>query len=112
MYALLILAVIFLLQVGNNKKWFIAGETGFDKAIVTHFKHTKSYKEICPNVQDGWYEPSTGGNVYYGFQFGFSIKESDISVRVGQVVTQDFKTRPTLPFYFQPAKTVKLNTRK
>ena len=23
-----------------QRKWFVAGEAGFDKAIVTHFKHS------------------------------------------------------------------------
>src|SRR5215208_388508 len=40
-------------------KWFVAGEAGFDKAIVTHFKHADGFKESFPSVQDGWYEPST-----------------------------------------------------
>ena len=95
-----------------KKKWFIAGETGFDKAIVTHFKHTPIYKGIFPNVQDGWYEPSTGGNFYYGLQSGLSLKRSDITLKVGQMITQDFKTTPSLPFYFQFGYVVKLSAKK
>src|SRR5687767_6367652 len=48
-----------------QRKWFVAGEAGFDKAIVTHFKHSALYKQNFPSVQDGWYEPATGGNFYY-----------------------------------------------
>ncbi len=84
-----------------KSKWFVAGEAGFDKAIVTHFKHTDSYKAIYPMVKDGWYEPSTGGNFYYGLQTGYSFKKSDIYLKVGKIVAQDFKTKPLLPFSIQ-----------
>lgn len=83
-------------------KWFVAGEVGFDKAIVTHFKHSQSFKDnIYANVKDGWYEPATGGNFYYGIQTGFSFKRHDIYLKVGKVVTQDFKTTPLIPYYAQ-----------
>src|SRR5690606_28578105 len=49
-------------------KWFAAGEFGFDKAIVTHFLHSDMYKNNFSEAIDGWYEPSTGGNFYYGLQ--------------------------------------------
>lgn len=88
--------------VGYYKpKWFAAGEFGFDKAIVTHFKHSNLFREDFPGVKNGWYEPSTGGNFYYGLQTGFSFDNNDISLKVGKVVQQDFKTDPTIPFYFQ-----------
>jgi hypothetical protein len=80
-------------------KWFAAAELGFDKAIVTHFKHKKAYTDNFPQVQDGWYEPATGGNFNYGLQVGFSFKKSDIYLKAGKLLTQDFKTTPLLPFY-------------
>jgi hypothetical protein len=58
-------------------KLFIAGEVGFDKAIVTHFSHSKAYKDQYPDAVDGWYEPATGGNFYYGLQSGFSFRKQD-----------------------------------
>lgn len=82
-------------------KWFVAGEFGFDKAIVTSFKHTDRYREIFPGVKDGWYEPATGGNFYYGIQTGHSFKSNDVYLKVGQQIEEDFKTKPALPFYFQ-----------
>lgn len=91
-----------------KKNWFIAGETGFDKAIVTNFKHKAVYKETFPGVQNGWYEPSTGGNFYYGLQSGLSLKQSDITLRVGKVITQDFKTTPGFTFYTQLGYTFRL----
>lgn len=84
-----------------KKNWFVAGEIGFDKAIVTNFKHSQLYKDFYPNVQDGWYDPATGGNFSYGIQSGYSFKNSDLTLKLGAVLTEDFKTKPTLPFYFQ-----------
>ena len=84
-----------------KSKWFVAGETGFDKAIVTHFKHSAMYKENFPSVQDGWYEPATGGNFYYGLQTGLSLKRNDIYLKAGKTLTQDFTTSPMAPFYVQ-----------
>lgn len=85
-----------------RKQWFFGVEAGFDKAIVTHFKHSDWYKQnIYDNVQDGWYEPATGGNFYYGVQGGISFKKIDITLKAGKVLQQDFKSRPLLPFYGQ-----------
>lgn len=81
-------------------RWFTSVEIGFDKAIVTHFKHSQKYRdEIYADVVNGWYEPATGGNFYYGLQGGYSFKKVDITVNLGKVVSQDFKTLPFLPFY-------------
>jgi hypothetical protein len=57
-----------------KSKWYLAAEVGFDKAIVTNFKHSSLYKEYFPTVKDGWYQPATGGNFYYGLQTGISLK--------------------------------------
>lgn len=84
-----------------NPKWFVAGEVGFDKAIVTHFKHSETFKEtFFSDVKDCWYEPSTGGNFQYGIQTGYSFNKSDITFNIGMVTTQDFKTTPLIPYYF------------
>lgn len=81
-------------------QWFVAAEFGFDKAIVTHFKHSDSFREnIFRDVQDGWYEPATGGNFLYGIQTGLSRQKFDLSLRIGKVVAQDFKTTPLIPYY-------------
>ena len=82
-------------------KWFISGQVGFDKAIVTHFEHANAYKDQYPGVVDGWYEPATGGNFYYGLQAGISFRKHDIYLRAGKMLTQDFKTKPLIPFYGQ-----------
>ncbi|MBK0383144.1 hypothetical protein I5M32_09255 [Pedobacter sp. SD-b] len=85
-----------------QKRWFMGVETGFDKAIVTNFKHSEWYrKNIYNEVQDGWYEPATGGNFYYGLQGGLSIKKVDFSIKVEKVLQQDFKSKPLLPLIGQ-----------
>ena len=88
-------------------KWFVAGEFGFDKAIVTHFRHSKAYKDQYPGVVDGWYEPATGGNLYYGLQAGFSFRKQDIFLRAGKILTQDYKTTPMVPIYGQLGYNIK-----
>jgi hypothetical protein len=81
-------------------KWYAAAEFGFDKAIATHIKNSAIMKEYYPAVQDGWYVP-TGGNFFYGLQLGYSFKSSDISVKIGKTIAQDFKSTAALPVYFQ-----------
>jgi hypothetical protein len=82
-----------------RKKWYAAAEFGFDKAIVTSFRHTDVYKEYYPDVKDGWYQPATGGNFYYGLLAGVSFGRADVYLNAGKVITQDFKTTPWVPFY-------------
>lgn len=85
---------MYQLVIGLYKtRWFVAGETGFDKAIVTHFKHSDLYKENSPLVQDGWYQPATGGNFYYGVQTGYSFKTADLTLKLAgnPVHTKIFK---------------------
>lgn len=84
-----------------TRKWFIAGEFGFDKADVTHIKHKDSYKLIYPEVKNGWYEVPTGGNFNYGIRTGISFSKNDLYLRAGMLKTQDFKSIPLLPFYGQ-----------
>lgn len=88
-------------------RWFVAGEAGFDKAIVTHFKHRQAYRDQFPGVIDGWYQPATGGNFYYGLQTGISFGKHDLTLKAGKVLQEDFKTKPLLPFYGQIGYNIK-----
>lgn len=88
-------------------KWFLAGEVGFDKAIVTHFKHSDLMNDNFA-AKNGWYKPATGGNFYYGLQTGFSWQSHDITLKVGKVTSQDFRTEPLLPFYAQLGYNLKI----
>ncbi|WP_163409929.1 hypothetical protein [Flavobacterium ajazii] len=90
-------------------KWFSAGEFGFDQAIVTHFKHKDIYKNVYPEVKNGWYEPTTGGNFNFGIQGGYSFNRSDLTIRAGKVMTEDFRTSPLVPFYLQIGYNYKLD---
>lgn len=80
--------------------WYLAGEFGFDKAIVTQIKHSDIMKEYYPAIKDGWYIPS-GGNFLYGIQSGFTFDSNDLNIKIGKIITQDFKTTPNFPFYTQ-----------
>jgi len=82
-------------------RWFVATEAGFDKAISTHIKNTATYKALYPLAKDGWYEPTTGGNFFYGLQAGYSIKQFDIYIKGGRIINQDLESKPLLPFYIQ-----------
>ncbi len=83
-----------------KSKWFVAAEFGFDKAIVTHFKHSDSFKKAAfAEVKDGWYEPTSGGNFLYGIQTGWSFQKSDITFNIGKVATENFKSTPLIPYY-------------
>lgn len=90
-----------------KNKWYAAGELGFDKAIVTHIKHSDLAKEYNPEIQSGWYIP-TGGNFMYGLQGGFSFKNNDVYAKIGRTVSQDFKTRTLVLYYFQVGWNVKM----
>lgn len=92
-----------------KSKWYLAAEVGFDKAIVTNFKHSSLYKEYFPTVKDGWYQPATGGNFYYGLQTGISFENYDVHLKGGSLITQDFKTKPLFPYYAQVGFNIKLN---
>ncbi|UZD24194.1 hypothetical protein [Algoriphagus halophytocola] len=91
-------------------KWFVAAEVGFDKAIVSDFTHSDTFKDtIFTTVKDGWYKPSSGGNFMYGLQTGYSSKQSDLTLNIGMVTTQDFKTTPLVPYYLMLGYNLRLH---
>jgi hypothetical protein len=81
-------------------RWYSAIELGFDKAIITHIDHSSLMEEYYPEIKDGWYIPS-GGNFSYGLQVGYSVSTYDIYFKTGKIVTQDFRTKPSMPLYLQ-----------
>lgn len=89
-------------------RWFVGAEVGFDKAIVTHFKHSAAYKAQYPGVVNGWYETSTGGNFYYGLQAGFTFRKVEAWLKGGKSLEQDFETKPLVPVYAQVGVNVRL----
>ncbi|MGF1924733.1 MAG: hypothetical protein ACQUHE_11185 [Bacteroidia bacterium] len=90
--------------------WFLAAEISFDKAIVTHFKHSNLFKaNAYQGVKDGWYDPAAGGNVSYGLQTGYSFGKSDVTLNLGMVKTEDFKSNPLIPFYLMFGYNFRIN---
>lgn len=83
-----------------KRNWFTAVEFGFDKAVVTHIKHSGLMKEYNPEVQTGWYLP-TGGHFIYGLQGGYSFERSEFYAKLGRTLMQDLHTTARLPYYFQ-----------
>ena len=97
----------FSATAGYYKKgWFAAAEFGFDKAIITHIKHSRLMHDYNPGVQNGWYLP-TGGNFFYGLQAGVSFAGSDLIARVGKTAGQDWKKNTLIPAYAQIGWNVK-----
>ena len=84
-----------------RSNWYLAAEYGFDKAISSHLVHTEEFKEIYPQVVDGWYVPA-GGEFYYGLYTGFSINNFiDISLKLGATNAQGQDGNALLPYYAQ-----------
>ena len=81
-----------------GRRWFLAGEFGFDKAIITHITHSDFYRRhVFAGAKDGWY--LTGGGTYhYGATGGISIGPAEIAVRAGWLTTEDFNELVT-PLY-------------
>jgi hypothetical protein len=77
--------------------WFMAGEFGFDKAIITHITHSDWYRSFYPGAKDGWY--LTGGGTYhYGVTGGVAIGRVEIGGRAGWLRTEDWNELVT-PMY-------------
>ena len=69
--------------------WFIAGEFGFDKAVITHVKHSEWYRTyFYADAKDGWYLTG-GGTFHYGFNAGVGLGPFEISGRFGWLRTED-----------------------
>lgn len=73
-----------------SRGWFLAGEFGFDKAIITHLTHTDWYRRnVYAGAKDGWYLTG-GGTFHYGVTAGMAIGPAEIAVRAGLLRTEDF----------------------
>ena len=71
-----------------RRTWFLAGEVGFDKAIITHLKHTQEYRdEYYAGAKDGWYL-NNGGTGRLGVMTGRSLGGAELLLRAGIARTQ------------------------
>jgi hypothetical protein len=88
-------------QIGYYKsKWFVNFNFSTDNSLTTHLKHSDAYKGNYSGVKDGWYQ-NTANNFSIGGNLGVSFGRSDITLKLGQIFTQNFKTKPSLPIYIQ-----------
>lgn len=91
-----------------KRKWNIAAQFGFDKAIGIHFKYSEIYKRNFPKVRDGW-EDAGGGDFYYGVQAGYLFKRHDIYFNGGRILTRGSKTTALVAFFAQLDYILKIN---
>jgi len=81
-----------------SRRWFVAGELGFDWAIATHITNSDTYRMVAfPDARDGWYG-NPGGLLRFGIQSGVSFGGNDIVLRAGMM--RDIDGKPTMiPIY-------------
>ncbi|MBL0178680.1 MAG: hypothetical protein IPP98_06065 [Gemmatimonadetes bacterium] len=71
-----------------RRGWFVAGEIGFDKAIITHLTHTQEYRDqYYADARDGWYL-NNGGTGRLGLMTGTSLGAAELMLRAGVGRTQ------------------------
>ncbi|MFC1539476.1 hypothetical protein ACFL6H_08630 [Candidatus Latescibacterota bacterium] len=81
-----------------SNRWSVAGEIGYDKAMITHLTHSDWYKTyFYSDAKNGWYA-NTGGTFHYGLRGGFMIGRTEITLRAGIQKTEAF--RDMLPPYY------------
>ncbi|HEX9703902.1 MAG TPA: hypothetical protein VGA20_01485 [Gemmatimonadales bacterium] len=81
-----------------RRSWFLAGEFGFDKAVITHIAHTDWYRtHFYPEAKDGWYL-NAGGTFHYAVTGGVAFGRTELAVRAGRLRTEDFNDL-TPPMY-------------
>lgn len=73
-----------------RRNWFVAGEFGRDKAIITHLTHSDWYRDnFYSDAKDGWYLDA-GGTYHYGVVTGVAIGRTELGLRAGWQRTEDF----------------------
>jgi hypothetical protein len=99
------------LVAGYYRKYFIAAEIGYDKALLSHLSHTEAFKQnIYAEAKNKWYR-NTGGIVSIGVQIGFSFKKSDLSFKIGKLFNQNLKTSPLIPYYMKLSYCLRLGAK-
>lgn len=71
--------------------WHVAGEFGFDKAVISHITHSDWYRQFYPEARDGWYLDA-GGTFHYGVTTGVAVGAVEVFGRAGWRRTDDFDT--------------------
>ena len=83
------------------RHWYLAGEFGFDKDVITHVRNSDWYRtNFYPGAQDGWYL-NAGGTFHYGLTAGVSLGPAELMLRAGALRTEKFE--PVIPPMFASA---------
>lgn len=78
-----------------RRGWFLAGEFGFDKAIITHLTHSDWYREhYYAGARDGWYLDA-GGTYHYGATAGIGFGRLELTGRFNWVRTEEWDALPS-----------------
>jgi hypothetical protein len=81
-----------------RRGWFVAGEFGKDKAIITHVTNSDWYKRYYyPDAKDGWYLDA-GGTFHYGLAAGLALGAVEVAGRFGWLRTETWD-QMTPPYY-------------
>jgi len=73
-----------------RQRWFMAGEFGKDKAIITHLTNSEWYRtHFYPDAKDGWYLDA-GGTYHYGVVSGIALGNAELVGRAGWLRTERF----------------------
>ncbi len=71
--------------------WFVAGEFGKDKAVITYVTNSDWYRtHYYPDVKDGWYLDA-GGTYHLGGAAGFALGRMEVAGRFGILRTEHLK---------------------
>jgi hypothetical protein len=79
-------------------RWFVAGEMGLDKAVITHVTHSAYYRDtFYPDEKDGWYLDA-GGTIHHGLSAGLTLGKAELVTRAGWLRTERYNSLMP-PFY-------------
>lgn len=71
-------------------RWFVAGEMGLDKAIITHVTLSDYYRaNFYPGAKSGWYLDA-GGTIHDGIAAGLTLGKTELVGRVGRLRTERY----------------------
>ena len=75
-----------------RRRWFLAAETGFDKAIATRLTNSNWYREYYyADAKNGWYL-TPGGTLHAGVAGGVTAGIAELTVRAGTLRTERWNT--------------------
>jgi hypothetical protein len=80
--------------------WFAGTEVSYDRAWLTHIRHSAAYRDGYPEAKSGWYS-TTAGNFKLGLLTGVSLNGFGLAVSGGIVKDENFfdEFDPSIPFY-------------